>query len=98
MKHVVTTIAALLLCTPAVLHAADASLQKPNIVVIMADDLSHRNLGCYGAVNFEAPHLDKLAAGGMRFEHCYSMPLCTPSRGMCPARCSVTASKTGHPS
>jgi len=54
--------------------------QKPNIILIMADDLSHRNLGCYSAVNFATPHLDKLAAGGMRFDHCYSMPLCTPSR------------------
>lgn len=59
---------------------ANAGEQRPNIVLIMADDLSHRNLGCYGAVNFETPHLDKLAAGGMRFDSCFSMPLCTPSR------------------
>jgi len=76
MKHILIRLAALLIA----LHATDAASQKPNIIVIMADDLSHRNLGCYGAVNFETPHLDKLAAGGMRFEHCYSMPLCTPSR------------------
>ncbi|MFN0076952.1 MAG: sulfatase-like hydrolase/transferase [Prosthecobacter sp.] len=59
---------------------ANAGEQRPNIVLIMADDLSHRNLGCYGAVNFETPNLDKLAASGMRFENCFSMPLCTPSR------------------
>ncbi len=57
-----------------------ATPERPNIVLIMADDLSHRSLGAYGAVNFETPHLDRLAAGGMRFEHCYSLPLCTPSR------------------
>jgi uncharacterized sulfatase len=81
MKHALTllTLAAALLPLAA-LHAADASSQKPNIVLIMADDLSHRNLGCYGAVNFETPNLDRLAAGGMRFANCFSMPLCTPSR------------------
>jgi arylsulfatase A len=73
----------LLLLLAAILGAAPAALsaeRRPNIVLIMADDLSHRNLGCYGAVNFETPHLDRLAAGGMRFTHCFSLPLCTPSR------------------
>ena len=59
---------------------ANASDQRPNIVLIMADDLSHRNVGAYGAMNFATPNLDQLAAGGMRFDYCFSLPLCTPSR------------------
>jgi len=53
---------------------------KPNIVLIMADDLGYECLGCYGSKSYKTPVLDKLARTGMRFEHCYSQPLCTPSR------------------
>jgi arylsulfatase A len=53
---------------------------KPNIILIMADDLGYECLGCYGSESYKTPVLDKLAATGMRFEHCYSQPLCTPSR------------------
>jgi arylsulfatase A len=53
---------------------------KPNIVLIMADDLGYECLGCYGGKSYKTPVLDNLAATGMRFEHCYSQPLCTPSR------------------
>jgi len=55
-------------------------LNKPNIVLIMADDLGYECLGSYGGTSYETPHLDRLAEEGMRFEHCYSQPLCTPSR------------------
>ncbi|UCG56874.1 MAG: sulfatase-like hydrolase/transferase [Phycisphaerales bacterium] len=61
--------------------AADkGSSDKPNIVLIMADDLGYECLGCYGSTSYKTPVLDELADGGMRFEHCYSQPLCTPSR------------------
>jgi arylsulfatase A len=53
---------------------------KPNIVLIMADDLGYECLGCYGGKSYNTPMLDKLAATGIRFEHYYSQPLCTPSR------------------
>lgn len=53
---------------------------KPNIILIMADDLGYETLGVYGGDSYRTPNLDKLANEGMRFEHCYSMPLCTPSR------------------
>jgi arylsulfatase A-like enzyme len=46
----------------------------------MADDLGFETLGLYGGESYETPHLDQMAASGMRFEHCYSTPLCTPSR------------------
>ena len=53
---------------------------KPNIVLIMADDLGYECLGCYGSTSYQTPALDELARTGMRFDHCYSQPLCTPSR------------------
>ena len=54
--------------------------KKPNIILIMADDLGYECLGCYGSASYKTPILDELARTGMRFDHCYSQPLCTPSR------------------
>ncbi len=54
--------------------------KRPNVVLIMADDMGFECLGCNGGVSYKTPNLDKLASDGMRFEHCYSTPLCTPSR------------------
>lgn len=58
-------------------HAAEA--RKPNIILIFADDYGLPGVGCYGGA-YKTPHLDALAAGGQRYTHCYSMPLCGPSR------------------
>jgi len=55
-------------------------VRAPNIVLIMADDLGYECLGCYGGSSYRTPNLDRLAQGGVRFDHCYSQPLCTPSR------------------
>ena len=57
-----------------------ASLPKPNIVLIMADDLGLETMGSYGGTLYKTPNLDRLAANGTRFEHCYAQPICTPSR------------------
>lgn len=54
--------------------------QLPNIVLIMADDMGYECLGSNGSTAYQTPNLDRLAADGIRFEHCYSQPLCTPSR------------------
>jgi len=54
--------------------------RKPNVILIMADDVSWECFGCYGAEDYQTPHIDELAAKGIRFTHCYSTPLCTPSR------------------
>ncbi len=54
--------------------------EKPNIVLIMADDVSWEAFGCYGAEDYKTPHIDRLASEGIRFNHCYSTPICTPSR------------------
>ena len=57
-----------------------AEARRPNIVLIMADDVGIDGLSCYGSDTYRTPHLDKLAASGMRFTHAYSQPLCTPTR------------------
>ncbi|GAB5402011.1 MAG: sulfatase-like hydrolase/transferase [Aureliella sp.] len=54
--------------------------ERPNIVLIMADDVSWEAFGCYGAGDYQTPHLDELAAQGVRMTHCYSTPICTTSR------------------
>jgi arylsulfatase A len=53
---------------------------RPNIVLVMADDLGYECLGCYGGTSYKTPVLDELARTGMRFDRCHSQPLCTPSR------------------
>ena len=58
--------------------AAPAS--RPNIILIMADDLGAECLGAYGSRDYKTPVLDRMAATGIRFARCYSTPLCTPSR------------------
>ncbi len=54
--------------------------KKPNILLILADDLGYECLGVNGGESYKTPNLDKLAADGMRFEHAYAQPLCTPTR------------------
>lgn len=76
---------------PAAVVAADEAPQRPNVILIMADDIGAECYGCYGSKQYQTPHIDRLAASGMRFTHCYSQPLCTPSRvklmtGVCNAR------------
>ncbi len=58
------------------------SARKPNIVFILADDYGLDGVGCYGSDRYKGrtPNLDALAAGGIRFERCYSAPLCGPTR------------------
>jgi arylsulfatase A-like enzyme len=58
-----------------------AAADKPNIILILADDLGYADLGCFGATDIRTPHLDKLAAGGTRFTDFYvAQPVCTASR------------------
>jgi len=55
-------------------------VSRPNIILIMADDLGYECIGTNGGTSYKTPVLDKMAEKGIRFEHCYSQPLCTPSR------------------
>lgn len=70
---------------------------KPNIIIILADDLGGHDIGCYGSTFHQTPNLDALARRGMRFTNAYSAsPLCSPTRssiltGLAPARTGITA-------
>src|SRR5262249_52910662 len=52
---------------------------RPNVVLILADDLGFSDLGCYGS-RVETPNLDRLAAGGLRFTQCYNAARACPAR------------------
>lgn len=60
--------------------AVGAPAKRPNVLLIMADDLGFECLGCYGSKSYATPHLDRMAAGGMRFRYAFAQPLCTPTR------------------
>ena len=63
------------------LTAARAAADRPNVIVIMADDLGYGDLSCYGATSLKTPNIDRLAAGGLRFTNGYcSASTCTPTR------------------
>lgn len=80
-------------CVDTVVIAADP---RPNFIVIMTDDQGYADVGCYGARDLATPHLDRLAAEGMRFTDFYALAaVCSPSRaalltGRYPARAGVT--------
>jgi arylsulfatase A-like enzyme len=81
MKPTLTLLTALLLAPLAALHAADERNTKPNILVILADDVGYGDLGCCGAVKVKTPHIDRLATDGRRFTDAHSASaVCTPSR------------------
>jgi len=60
--------------------AADGPAARPNIILVLSDDVGLSRVSCYGGAPFQTPCLDQLAATGLRFERCYSMPICGPSR------------------
>lgn len=54
--------------------------KRPNVILILADDLGYETIGANGGETYRTPAIDRMAATGMSFEHCYAQPLCTPSR------------------
>ncbi len=71
------TVASLAIGLP---NQTGAQARRPNIVLILADDLGREVLNSYGGTSYKTPHLDRLAASGIRFARAYSTPLCTPTR------------------
>ena len=59
---------------------ASTATSRPNIVLILADDLGYETIGANGGTSYRTPVLDKLAATGARFTQAYAQPLCTPTR------------------
>jgi len=80
MKSLVARIA-IALCLGVAIASQAAANQKPNIVLIYADDLGYGDLSCYGATRVQTPHIDRLAREGLRFTDAHaSSATCTPSR------------------
>jgi len=86
MKPIFFTVLSLLLAVGSVPAQAsketphDGTANRPNIVLILADDLGYETLGANGSTSYQTPVLDRLAATGVRFTQCYVQPLCTPTR------------------
>lgn len=60
---------------------AEQAGDKPNVLVILVDDLGYGDLTCYGATDLKSPNIDRLVAGGMRFDRFYAnCPVCSPTR------------------
>ena len=67
-------------------------LDRPNIVIIMADDMGYGDAGCFGGKHIQTPNIDRLAIEGMRFTQCYAgSTVCAPSRSVL-----MTGLHTGH--
>ena len=54
--------------------------QRPNFIIVFADDQGYGDLGCFGATDFKTPRIDRMAREGMRFTDFYAQPVCGPSR------------------
>ena len=86
----------------AAIAGRDGIAASPNVIVVMVDDMGWRDLSCQGSTFYETPHIDRLAAGGLRFTNGYSAcTVCSPSRaammtGQYPARLNITDWIPGH--
>ncbi len=96
MKQALFLLLALLPLSAPPARAGVEPTARPNFVFILADDLGRNDLGCYGSSFYETPHLDQLAAKGMRFTDAYAAcSVCSPTRasiltGKYPARLHLT--------
>jgi arylsulfatase A-like enzyme len=83
--------------------SSPAAERPPNVVLIVADDLGWRDLGCYGSTFHKTPHIDQLAKDGIRFTEFYAAcPVCSPTRasimtGRYPQRMNMTDWLPGRP-
>jgi len=67
-------------CLPVAGRAPAAVKRPPNILLIMADDMGAKELGCYGNPKHKTPNLDALARTGVQFRTCFATPICHPTR------------------
>lgn len=88
-RNLIPLLTAGVACLPSV---AEAQRQMPNIIYIMCDDMGYGDLGCYGQPYIHTPHIDRMAAEGMRFTQAYAgSPVSAPSRA-----CLMTGQHAGH--
>ncbi len=74
------TLTLALICTHWFFSPQITAAEKPNILMIYADDIGYEALNCYGGLDFATPNLNAMAAEGMQFNRAYASPVCTPSR------------------
>lgn len=81
MRRTRLSIVSALLISWTFFPGAAASAERPNILVILADDLGYGDLSCYGAKDLRSPNIDRLAASGVRFSNFYAnCTVCSPTR------------------
>ncbi len=99
---VTLVVAGIFTATQAGDNSASMGGTKPNVIVVLVDDMGWRDLACQGSPFFETPHIDRLAASGMRFTQGYTAcTVCSPTRaammtGQYPARLHITDWIPGH--
>ncbi|MCB1687168.1 MAG: sulfatase-like hydrolase/transferase [Halioglobus sp.] len=76
--RVLALLAAMMLLV--VTSVVDASARRPNIILILSDDVGAETVGVYGGQSYQTPRLDEMANAGVRFDYGHAQPLCTPSR------------------
>ncbi len=96
----IATVAGIAACLLGTALAEKGAAGRPNIILIMADDMGFSDLGCYGS-EIATPHIDRLAAGGLRFSQFYNNAKCSPSRaslltGLYPQQTRDGARKDNH--
>ncbi|MBI1372497.1 MAG: sulfatase-like hydrolase/transferase [Phycisphaera sp.] len=76
------TLGVLMVCVVGLACAASgvAAADRPNLVIILTDDLGYGDLGCYGADDIATPNVDRMAKEGTRFSSFYVSPVCSPTR------------------
>ena len=80
-RHVVIVLVAFVVSAVWISSTKAANQSRPNIVMILADDLGYGDLGCFGAKDLKSPHIDNLAKRGLRFTNFYAnCPVCSPTR------------------
>lgn len=80
-RHLHFVFSALTACVPLIVPLTTVTAAQPDIVLIVADNLGHGDLGCYGCRDIQTPHIDAIASTGVRFTNFYSNgPECSPTR------------------
>lgn len=80
INHGIIWSIALLLTFACKKESQNSQPEQPNILLIMADDMGFECINAYGSSEYATPHLDQMAAEGVKFNQAYSQPLCTPTR------------------
>ncbi len=101
MHRILAALIAISLLVISLLSSMSRAAERPNIVLVLADDLGWADVGCYGNTYNETPHIDRLARQGMRFTQFYAGPVCSPTRanlqsGQDQARFGITQHIPGH--